>query len=89
MRRNENFILRRVGDMTVLMPVGPAARQFPGMVSVNETGAFLWELLAREQTLPALGQALAEAYDTTPAAGEADAAAFLERLRPTGAVDGL
>lgn len=51
MRRNENFILRRVADMSVIVPLGAAAEAFPGMISVNETGAFLWDLLEQEQTL--------------------------------------
>ena len=49
MRRNENFILRRVADMSVIVPLGAAAEAFPGMISVNETGAFLWDLLEQEQ----------------------------------------
>ena len=82
MRRNENFILRRVADMSVIVPLGAAAEAFPGMISVNETGAFLWDLLEQEQTLQSLGDALC-------AVAEADAAAFLDKLRPVGAVDGL
>ena len=58
MRRNENFILRRVADMSVIVPLGAAAEAFPGMISVNETGAFLWDLLEQEQTLQNLGDAL-------------------------------
>lgn len=58
MRRNENFILRRVADMSVIVPLGAAAEAFPGMISVNETGAFLWDLLEQEQTLQSLGDAL-------------------------------
>lgn len=89
MRRNENFILRRVADMTVIVPVGAATEQFPGMISVNETGAFLWELLEQEQTLQSLGEALVLAYQVEQEQAEADASAFLEKLRPAGAVHGL
>ena len=89
MRRNENFILRQVADMTVIVPVGAATEQFPGMISVNETGAFLWALLEKEQTLQSLGEALAQTYQVEREQAEADAEAFLEKLKPAGAVDGL
>ena len=89
MRRNENFILRQVADMTVIVPVGAATEQFPGMISVNETGAFLWELLDKEQTLQSLGEALAQTYQVERKQAEADVKAFLEKLKPAGAVDGL
>lgn len=86
MRRNEDFILRSVGDMTVIIPVGPAVRRFPGMISVNETGGFLWERLEREQTLRDLARALEAEYQVTYSDAEADAAAFLDRLRAAGAL---
>ena len=89
MRRNENFILRQVADMTVIVPVGAATEQFPGMISVNETGAFLWALLEKEQTLQSLGEALARTYQVERKQAEADVNAFLEKLKPAGAVDGL
>ena len=89
MRRNENFILRRVADMSVIVPLGAAAEAFPGMISVNETGAFLWDLLEQEQTLQSLGDALCAVYSVEREQAEADAAAFLDKLRPVGAVDGL
>lgn len=89
MRRNENFILRQVADMSVIVPLRAAAEAFPGMISVNETGAFLWELLEQEQTLQSLGDALCAAYSVEQEQAEADAAAFLDKLRPVGAVDGL
>ena len=89
MRRNENCILRQVADMTVIVPVGAATEQFPGMISVNETGAFLWVLLEKEQTLQSLGEALAQTYQVERKQAEADVKAFLEKLKPAGAVDGL
>lgn len=90
MRRNENFILRRVADMSVIVPLGAAAEAFPGMISVNETGAFLWDLLEQEQTLQKpLETPLCAVYSVEREQAEADAAAFLDKLRPVGAVDGL
>ena len=65
MRRNENFILRQVADMTVIVPVGAAPEQFPGMISVAQT------------------------YQVERKQAEADVKAFLEKLKPAGAVDGL
>ena len=88
MRRNENFILRRVADMSVIVPLGAAAEAFPGMISVNETGAFLWDLLEQEQTLQSLGDALCAVYSVEREQAEADAAAFLDKLRPVGAEGG-
>ena len=86
MHRNENFILRETAGLTVILPVGEASIRFPGMISVNETGAFLWELLEQERTLLELAQALTERYQVELPRAEADAASFLEKLRSTGAL---
>ena len=88
MHRNEEFLLRQVAGMTVILPVGKASETFPGMISVNETGAFLWELLKTEQTLSTLTAAMTESYQVEAEQAEADIRAFLERLAAAGAVMG-
>lgn len=88
MYRNEEFLLRRAAGLTVIVPVGKAAVDFPGMISVNETGEFLWDLLEREQTLAALVSALTSAYQVESEQAEADVRAFLDRLAQAGAVKG-
>ena len=41
MRRSPDFLLREVADTRVIVPVGPATAKYPGMINVNETGAFI------------------------------------------------
>lgn len=86
MRRSEEFILRRVAGMTVIVPVGQAAEQFPGMISVNDTGALLWEYLEEERTADDLVEELTRQFEVTPEAARADVDAFLEKLNRAGAV---
>lgn len=86
MKRNGNFILRCVADTWVLMPVGPAVVEFPGMIKLNEAGCFLWDLLETEQRKEALIQALVDGYEVTPQQVAADLETFLEPLLLTGAV---
>lgn len=86
MRRNENFILRHTADLMVILPVGLASVNFPGMISVNETGALLWELLAQEQTADILAEALTKEYEVEFARAKEDVDKFLEQLRPVGAL---
>lgn len=88
MHRNEEFLLRRAAGLTVIVPVGRAAADFPGMISVNETGEFLWELLEREQTLDALISVMTASYQVESSRAEADIRAFLSRLAQAGAVEG-
>lgn len=86
MRRNEGFILRQTADLTIILPVGEASVRFPGMISVNETGAFLWSVLETEHTLQSLTDALLQSYEVEREQAEVDIRAFLDKLRCAGAL---
>lgn len=86
MKRSTDFLLREVAGTCVIVPVGKAAREFPGMMRVNPTGRFLWELLEQEQTVESLVAALLERYDVSAELATKDVAAFLENIRSAGAL---
>jgi len=86
MKRNEDFLLRDVAGSLVIVPVGAAVTAFPGMITLNATAAFLWELLEKEQTVDTLVAGLMDRYDVDEARAREDVVAFVERLKPTGAL---
>ena len=86
MKRSEDFLLRDVAGTLVIVPVGPAVKAFPGMITVNATGKYIWELLETEQTVQTLTDALAARYEVDSQTARRDVEAFLEKLRPTGAL---
>lgn len=45
MKIKEGFIKRQVGERVVVVPIGEAAKNFHGMINLNETGGELWDLL--------------------------------------------
>ena len=86
MKRSADFLLREVAGTLVIVPVGAAVQNFPGMISVNATGAYIWELLETEQTLETLTEALVARYEVDAELARKDAEGFLEKLQPTGAL---
>jgi hypothetical protein len=84
MRIVPGFVVRQIVGETVAIPSGAAARQLSGLLSLNGSGKFLFELLQTEQTQASLVQALLDTYDTDTATAEADVAEFLQYLRETG-----
>lgn len=86
MKRNQNYLLRELADSIVLVPVGRAAMTFRGMITLNETGRFLWEQLEQEQTAESLTAAVGETYEIDAARAAADVVAFLEQLALVGAL---
>ena len=86
MKRNPNFLLREVAGTLVIVPVGEATVDFPGMITVNATGAYLWELLENAQTVETLTEALVERYEVDEEQAMADVKVFTERLLRVDAI---
>lgn len=86
MRQNPDYILRHTADSTVIIPVGKAASVFPGMITVNESGELLWQLLEEEQSMAALVQAFCDHYDIDPEQAQADIESFVKRLSSVNAL---
>ncbi len=75
--QNPEFICRAIAGETLLVPTGKTAQQFSGLVSLNGTGRFLWELLAQPQTAATLWTALAAEYELAEEVARRDTADFL------------
>ena len=43
MKRNKDFIKRKIGPQYVIVAVGAATKRFNGMISVNGTGSFIFD----------------------------------------------
>ena len=86
MKRNGSFLLREVAGKQVVVPLGKAAVAFPGMLTLNDSGVYLWQLLEQEQTEDSLVQAMCARYDVTDDTAREDIAAFLTKLRSVGAL---
>ena len=86
MKRNSDFLLRDVADTLVIVPVGKATVDFPGMITVNSTGAYLWELLENPQTMQTLVQAIVDRYEVNEGQAVTDVKAFVENLIHVGAI---
>lgn len=86
MRRNPDYLMREVADTVVVVPVGAATLNFSGMITLNATGAFLWQLLEQEQTIESLTAAIVAEYEVTGEIACEDVEQFIQRLRSAGAL---
>ena len=87
MIRSKSYLLRDVAGKQVVVPLGKAATTFPGMLSLNATGAYLWQLLEQEQTEDSLVEAFCARYDVDESTAREDITACLGKLRSVGAIE--
>ncbi len=81
MKLKDGFVLRQVGGHYLVVPVGAQTVDFNGMITLNETGAFLWQRLQTECSAAELTAALLAEYDVDEATAMADVADFVEKIR--------
>lgn len=78
------FILREIAGEIVAIPSGDSAHYLSGLVALNESGRFLFELLQTEQTEESLVQAMLDTYEIDASTAVTDVAEFLAMLRENG-----
>lgn len=85
MQINKDFTIQKVGGSYVAVPVGKTSQHFHGMVRLNETGAFLWKLMAeKDVSEEELVDALLAEYDVSREIAAADVHRIVEQLRENG-----
>lgn len=79
MKIKDNFILRKVADSYVVVPVGKLTLDFNGIITLNETGAFLFERMQQGTDREALIADLLQEYDVTPEKAAEDVELFIQK----------
>lgn len=87
MKIKQGFILRKICDTYVVVAVGDAAKNFKGMITLNETGGFLWEKLAEGADEAELVDELMKEYDTDLETAKKDVKAFMEKASDAGFIE--
>lgn len=79
MKLKEGFILREVAGENVVVPSGDTLN-LNMMITLNETGRFLWERLEKGAEEADLVNALLGEYDVSESDAKAHVSAFIEKL---------
>lgn len=80
MKIKEGFLLRNVAGNNVVVPIGEATINFNGMMSLNETGAFLFGKLLEGTSKEQLIQDLMSEYDVNEEMATKDVENFILKV---------
>ncbi|MCI5938524.1 MAG: PqqD family protein [Bacilli bacterium] len=87
MKIKSGFMLRMVADNYIVVPVGEASKQFNGMITLNETSAFLWNFLMKGTTEEKLVDELMKTYDVSREIAIKDVKSFIYELEKINVLD--
>lgn len=87
MKIKQGYILREVGTLAVVVAVGAAHENFHKILTLNKTGAFLFNMLTETQEYENLVNALCDKYDVDFATAQCDVDEFINQLKSVGLLD--
>ena len=80
MRINKEYVLREIAGDYIIIPVGATALEFNGLITVNEVGVTLWNMLQEEVTMEDLVRGVLAEYDVKEEVAREDIQEFLDEL---------
>ena len=86
MKRIKEYIKRNIAGEIVLVPAGQTAEDFNGMITLTESGDFIWEHLEEARDFNHLMELILEEYDIDKETVAQDASAFLMQLLQAGMI---
>ena len=86
MKQNPDFIITDVAAEHILVPVGDSAVNFHSILSLNDMGQIVWNMLEKDMTGEELLKSILSEYDVTEQQARADLEEFLNKLRKAGAI---
>ena len=87
MKLKAKYILRTVADKIVAIAIEQGGNDTDGVITLNETGAFLWKLLEQDTNVDEMTAALLNEYEADEETARADILAFCDRLDEVGILE--
>lgn len=87
MKIKEGFLLRNIAGSNIVVPVGAASVDFNGMITLNDSGAFLWKELEKGGDEETLTAALLREYDVDEATARSCATDYIRKLDEAGVLE--
>lgn len=87
MKIKEGFVLRKVADSWMAVPIGKMAGKIQGLIALNETAADIWNILQEDHTEEEVVNILTLHYDEKPEVLLENVKEFVEELDIRGMLD--
>jgi len=86
MMLKKDFVLRQVAQTWIVLPLGEETVNLSGILTLNDSGAMLWQKMEQGADRAALVQALTDEYEVSVQQATADVAEFIEKLTRAGCI---
>lgn len=84
MRHKENFLLQNVGGENLLVPLGAEVMDINGIITLNETAAYIWSILDNDCSENDLAMAVSSQFSVNHEQALIDIRQFVDILETKG-----
>ena len=81
MKIKDGYLVRDIAGAHVVVPAGEQAAEFNGLMTLNETAAFIWNILAKGADEDEVVDALLGEYDIDEPTARNDAKKVIDLLK--------
>lgn len=87
MKRNKNFILRKIAGESIIVPTGEATKKFNGLFSPNRVATFVWEHIDEVADTEEMIRLVLEHFDVDEETARTDVEGLIRELILMGFVE--
>ncbi len=87
MKVKNGFILRNVAGSNIVVPTGKACMDFNGMITMNDTAAFIWNCLQQDTTEDAILSEILKEYQVEENVARQCIADVITKLQEAGCLE--
>ena len=86
-QKDSNMVYRRIADEYILVPIRQQVADLNCIYTLNEIGAFIWELIDGKSNIKQILKNITAAYDVEEKAAKDDLISFISQLLKIKAID--
>lgn len=87
MKIKTGYLVRDIADSYIVVPVGERVIDFKGIMTLNDTGYFIWKCLTVDISYDELLSSILGEYEIDEATAKADLDEFLDKARENGVLE--
>ncbi|MBR2133533.1 MAG: PqqD family protein [Eubacterium sp.] len=81
MKINKGFAKREIAGSYIVVPVGKKSLEFNGMITLNESGSFMWDCFAEGSTIEEAVKKVTDEYEVDEQTARKDIEKFVSLLK--------
>ena len=85
-KRNEDFVFRKIGNETILVPIKNNVGDMGYIYNLNELGAFVWDKLDGMDRLLDIKNSIVAEFEVSAQQAKKDLCEFVDDLKEIGAI---